>query len=90
MTGYSPYVNGGYNMGTPLDAFDFAQAVAPGNSESTYVAQLNKAIVYWQLQTTSPRPDVAARATLAVGWLQTELGLVSNPPANSLHIVYPV
>jgi hypothetical protein len=91
MTGYSPFIQGGYNMGTPLNIFDFSQAVAPGMSESTYPKQLSKAIAYWQnIAATSHDSNAVSVANTAVGWLQTELGLVQNPPPNNLHIIYPV
>lgn len=91
MTNFSPFVSGGYLVGTPLNSFDFAQAVRPGMSEATYVAQLNKAIAFWtNVLAMSTNPVHLAHATTSIPWLQTELGLVSNPPPNSLRTVYPV
>lgn len=91
MTNFSPYIQNGSLVGMPLDAFDFSQAVAPGMSESTYTAQLTKAIAYWtNLKNTSTRPDQVSLANTAIGWLQTEQGLVQTPAINTLRIVYPV
>lgn len=82
----------GSNNGTKLDEFDFQMALAPGMSESTTLAQIAKALAYWQnVSATQPDSELKVLADgYAIPWLTALQGRFSNPPANSLRLVYPV
>lgn len=89
VSNYAIYSRNYYGM--QLMDFSLEMALAPGMSENTVQRQLAKALTYWQnVQSTTTDGNLRSRATTAIGWIQTEQARVQNPPANSLHIVYPV
>lgn len=86
------FLTTGYDWGTPLDYFDLQMALAPGMSEATTLAQIAKALAYWQPIVTANTADslTLLKANFAVTFLTAYQTLVANPPANVLHIIYPV
>jgi len=87
-----PFLTQGTDWGTPLDYFDLAMALAPGMTEDTRVRQGNKALAYWNAIVAANVADsnTLYKAGFAVTWLTAELARVSNPPPNTLRVVYPV
>lgn len=91
MTFSSSTYSTGVEDGTPLDFFDLSMAMAPGWSESTFLAQMAKALAYWQrVQATSNDGRLLFAASLAIPWIQAEQTRVQSPPLNSMHVIYPV
>lgn len=79
--------------GESYDQFDLAMALsAAGMSESTTLAQIAKALTYWQSVVANPTkdPQRASFAAQAVAWLQAWQAQCASPPINTLRQVQPV